>query len=147
MLSQYLEDPCKLHWNAAVRVLRYLKGTATLGITLTRENASIDTYSDANWGGRAALHQITDGPNIFWRKRQEPVALSSAEAKYVALSVTMQEVVCLRYLLREMGVESNGASVIYMDNNSAIIMATNHGYTPRAKHIDVRAHFVRDYGH
>ena len=32
-----------------------------------------------------------------------------------------------------------------MDNKSAISMATNLGYTPRAKHIDLRDHFVRDH--
>ncbi|KAI9917826.1 hypothetical protein PsorP6_012618 [Peronosclerospora sorghi] len=57
MLYQYLEEPRKLHWNEAVRVLRYLKGTATLGITFTRDNESIDTYSDAKWGGdKADMH-------------------------------------------------------------------------------------------
>ncbi|TYZ57133.1 hypothetical protein PybrP1_002567 [[Pythium] brassicae (nom. inval.)] len=32
-----------------------------------------------------------------------------------------------------------------MDNQSAIQIATNRSYTPRAKHIDLRAHFVRDH--
>ncbi|KAI9920478.1 hypothetical protein PsorP6_015587 [Peronosclerospora sorghi] len=153
MLSQYLEEPRKPHWNAVVSVLRYLKVTATLGITFTSDNASIDNYSDANWGGDKAsrrstsgvLVEMTGGPIIFRSKRQATVALASAEAEYVALAVATQEVVWLRYLLREMGVEIDGASVIYMDNKSSISMATNHGYTPRVKHIDLRAHFVRDY--
>lgn len=31
MLSQYLKDPRELHWNAIIRVLRYLKSTSSLG--------------------------------------------------------------------------------------------------------------------
>ena len=63
----------------------------------------------------------------------------------MALALATQEVLWLRYLLTELGLQSSGATKIMMDNKSAISMATNLGYTPRAKHIDLRAHFVRDH--
>ncbi|GMF35189.1 unnamed protein product [Phytophthora lilii] len=63
----------------------------------------------------------------------------------MALAFACQEVIWLRYLLAEMGYKIGKASMIYLDNKSAISIATNHGYTPRAKHIDLRAHFVRDH--
>ncbi|KAJ0389486.1 hypothetical protein ATCC90586_012101 [Pythium insidiosum] len=63
----------------------------------------------------------------------------------MALSLATQEVVWIRFLLAEMGLQPRGASTILLDNKSAISIATNQGYTPRAKHIDLRAHFVRDH--
>lgn len=43
------------------------------------------------------------------------------------------------------GYSAKGPITLLMDNKSAIAMAMNQGYTPRAKHIDLRAHFVRDH--
>jgi hypothetical protein len=88
---------------------------------------------------------MAGAPVIYKSKRQQTVALSSAEAEYMALALATQEVVWLRFLLEEIGMAVRGASSIYMDNQSAISIAVNHGYTPRAKHIDLRAHFVRDH--
>ncbi|KAE9006981.1 hypothetical protein PF011_g11325 [Phytophthora fragariae] len=63
----------------------------------------------------------------------------------MALSLAAQEVLWLRYLLVEMGFKAEGPTTLQLDNTSAIAMATNQGYTPRAKRIDLRAHFVRDH--
>ncbi|KAI9905240.1 hypothetical protein PsorP6_013714 [Peronosclerospora sorghi] len=73
--------------------LSYLKGTSTLGITFTRDNARIDNYCDTNWCGDEAsrrsasddLLKMTGGPTIFRSKSHATLALSSAEAEYVAL--------------------------------------------------------------
>ena len=71
------------------------------------------------------------------------MALSSAEAEYMALAIATQEVMWIRYLLKETGVMYKTVTTVHMDNKSAITIATNQGYTPRAKHIDIRVHFVR----
>lgn len=156
VLSQFLDCPRAMHWRAAKRVLCYLKGTQNHGIQFTRdkENAiCMAAYCDANWGGDTATRRSTSGvlvllgggPVIYKSKRQSTVALSSAEAEYISLALATQEVMWLRFLLNELGLQLSGPSTILMDNKSAISMATNQGYTPRAKHIDLRAHFVRDY--
>jgi hypothetical protein len=88
---------------------------------------------------------MNGGPIIYKSKRQTTVALSSAEAEYMALALATQEVICLRYLLEDIGAVSKGPTAIHLDNQLAISIANNHGYTPRAKHIDLRAHFVRDH--
>lgn len=156
ILSQFLECPRIMHWRAAMRVLCYLMGTPNHGIQYKRssDNAiGMRTYCDANWGGDKQTRRSTSGvlvllgggPVIYRSKRQSTVALSSAEAEYMALALATQEVVWLRFLLGELGLQPTGASKILMDNKSAISIATNQGYTPRAKHIDLRAHFVRDH--
>jgi hypothetical protein len=145
-----------VHWRAALRVLRYLKGTASLGIRYIKSDSSslqLRAFSDANWGGDKSTRRSTSGvlihmnggPIIYKSKRQTTVALSSAEAEYMALALATQEVICLRYLLEDIGAVSKGPTAIHLDNQLAISIANNHGYTPRAKHIDLRAHFVRDH--
>jgi hypothetical protein len=156
ILSQYLADPREMHWRVGLRVLSYLKGTASLGIRYTKTNPdtlSLYAYSDANWGGDKSTRRSTSGvlvtmnggPVIYKIKRQATVALSSAEAEFMALALATQEVIWLRYLLEEIGAVSKGPTVIHLDNQSATSIATNHGHTQRAKHIDLRAHFVRDH--
>ncbi|POM66901.1 Retrovirus-related pol Polyprotein [Phytophthora palmivora] len=44
-----------------------------------------------------------------------------------------------------MGFKTAGPTTLQLDNESAIAMAANQGYTPRAKHIDLRAYFARDH--
>ncbi|KAE9090712.1 Copia protein [Phytophthora fragariae] len=155
-LSQYLDCPREMHWRAALRVLHFLKGTFTRGIRFCCESGDrtgIRAYADANWGGDKQTRRSTSGvllllgggPVVYKSKRQNTVALSSAEAEYMALSLAAQEVLWLRYLLVEMGFKAEGPTTLQLDNKSAIAMATNQGYTPRAKHIDLRAHFVRDH--
>jgi hypothetical protein len=89
---------------------------------------------------------IVDGcPVIFKSKRQNSVALSTAEAEYMALALSAQELQWLRQLLAELDVHGNVPIRVLVDNQAAIGIACNHGYSARAKHIDLRVHFVRDH--
>lgn len=107
---------------------------------------------DADWGSDVATRRSTSGvivflaggPVIFRSKRQHSVALSSAEAEYMALSSCSQDVIWLRQLLDELGVHIKDATTVEVDNQAAIAMAQRAGYQSRAKHIDLRVHFVRD---
>ncbi|KAE9338779.1 hypothetical protein PF008_g11896 [Phytophthora fragariae] len=154
ILSQHLEDPREMHWKEAVLVLRYLKGTLSTGVKYCRgTQLRLLAFSDANWGSdlstcrstSGVLLQLCGGPIVFKAKKQATVALSSAEAEYMALAVTVQEVLWVRQLLKEMAIGIGCATDIFIDNKAAISMASNSGYTPRAPHIDLRVHFVRDH--
>ena len=53
VLSRFVENPGKKHWEACKRVLRYLAGTRDVGLTFNgncEEGYHIDAYSDADWG-------------------------------------------------------------------------------------------------
>ena len=152
-LARYSSKPGRSHWTAVKRVLRYLKGTANHGIVF-RGGASgnIVGYSDADWAGdredrkstSGYLFQIAGGP-ISWRsKKQDTVALSTAEAEYVALCSAAQETVWLRRLISELNNPPDGPTTILEDNQSAMAMAKNPQFHGRAKHIDLRHHFIRE---
>ena len=152
-LARFNSSPQKEHWTALKRVLRYLKGTLNHGIFYKQDglNKCIG-YSDADWAGDISDRKSTSGyvfmlsgGAISWSSRkQKCVALSTAEAEYVALSSAVQECIWLRQLEAELGNATEGLSLILEDNQSAIAMAKNPQYHGRAKHIDIRHHFVRE---
>ena len=88
---------------------------------------------------------INGAPFIIKSKIQQSVALSTAEEEYIALSLCMQEVLWLKSLLRELKWKIPEKIKIVEDNQSAIAIAKNDGYPSRAKHIDIRYHFIRDH--
>jgi len=48
-LSQYLHQPRKPHYEAALHVLRYLKGTVNKGLFYPKNNSlQLQAYSDAD---------------------------------------------------------------------------------------------------
>ena len=50
-LSQYIQDPRKPHWDAAIRVLKYIKGSTGQGLLLPSENnLTLTAYCDSDWG-------------------------------------------------------------------------------------------------
>ncbi|MBW0489777.1 hypothetical protein O181_029492 [Austropuccinia psidii MF-1] len=94
-LSQFLESPGTQHWHAFLHVLKYLKGTCSIGLTYCRNNQEPPTaYSDADWGNCRLSQQSVTGylvtihdNLVIWKTRKQPtVSLSSAEAKYKALT-------------------------------------------------------------
>ena len=83
---------------------------------------------------------------MSWRsKKQSCVALSTAEAEYIALSAAAQESLWLNQLVSELTNSENQKITILEDNQSAIAMTRNPQFHGRSKHIDIKYHFVRDH--
>ena len=153
VLARFCHKPTQLHLTAAKRVFRYLGGTADLALTFTGSgNPKLTGYSDADCAGDRDSRRSTSG-NVFvlgdgaitWSsKRQNSVALSTVEAKYMALSQATQEAVWLRRLTEELGQADQGATIIYEDNQGAICTAQNPVFHRRTKHIHIRYHYVRE---
>lgn len=152
-VARFSANPTNRHWTGIKRILRYLKGTPDLGLYYSR-NSDEDMigYSDSDWAGdlddrrsvSGYMFKLCGAP-ISWRsKKQTSVALSTAEAEYVALSCATQEVVWLRQLMSELRLEQSKPTLIYEDNQSTISLAQNAQFHGRMKHIDIRHHFVRE---
>ena len=153
-LSSFCQNPGMEHWEAAKRLLRYVKGTAGDGLMFRRgEDVPLWGYSDASYGmdvmtkrGRSGFVMMSGGAAISWgSKLQEVVALSSTEAEYMALTYTAQEAMYLQQLQVEMGVPHGGQGVLLLcDNQSAIKIAQNPVFHKRSKHIAIRFHYIRE---
>ena len=108
---------------------------------------------DADWAGDHNDRKSTSGyvfqlsgAAVSWRsKKQSCVALSTAEAEYVALSSATQEAIWMKQLVSSILQErSEKPIVVYEDNKSAICMTKHQQFHGRSKHIDIRHHFVRE---
>ena len=133
--ARYCSQPYNSHWSAVKRVLRYLKGTTYLGLLYRPDELNLTGYSDADWAGDTEDRKSTSGyvfmmsgSAVSWRsKKQSSVALSTAEAEYVALSCAAQEAMWLRQLFSNLlqDYKLSEPTTIYEDNQSAICMAKN----------------------
>eukprot|EP00253_Pinus_taeda_P025819 PITA_25819 len=77
--------------------------------------------------------------------KQQSVALSSAEAEYMAVSLASCEAIWLRKMFFGLFGQSLRPSVIYYDNQSCIKLTGNPVFHERSKHIGIIYHFIRDY--
>ena len=77
--------------------------------------------------------------------KQTCVALSTAEAEYIALAAAAQEALWIREVVGSLRVEKTSPMVLLEDNQSAICLATNPVFHARRKHIDLKFHFIRDH--
>jgi len=152
-LSQFNSNPSSKHLAAAKRVLRYLKGTSKLGIMYSPPTTRLVGYSDADWAGDVNTRRSTTGfvvilnnGAIAWRsKRQVTVALSTMEAEYMAITEAAKELKWMCQFLAELEYgDHKSTTVLKCDNQGAIALAKNPVSHARAKHIDLRHHFIRD---
>ena len=78
----------------------------------------------------------------WWSKKQTFVVRFSTEAKYCALTDTTSELLWLRWLLKDLGIFTSSATLLYCDNQSAIHIAHNDVFHERTKHIEIDCHFI-----
>lgn len=165
-LSKHSATPGPEHWDALMRVFRYLRGTSTLRLTYKPNSEHSNGtaplgYSDADWAGDVNDRRSTTGHAFFlhgsavsWQsKKQQSIAQSSTEAEYVALASAAKEALWLRALLDDLGTPSlspppglddTTTPLLLVDNQSAMALAKNSTFHDRTKHIAVRHHFIRD---
>ena len=84
------------------------------------------------------------GNVVSWTvRKQRSVALSTADAEYVSLSLAACEGMWIRSLLNEINIRVSQFT-LFEDNQSAIYISYGADNNKRTKHIDVRVHHVRD---
>jgi transposase InsO family protein len=152
-LARYMAQPAVSHWNAALGVLRYLASTQDLGITYEPSYTSDDLkgYADADFAGDIDTRRSTtgyvftlSGGAISWSSRLQPtVAVSTAEAEYMAAAFAVKEALWLRKLMADLGLGMKPVK-IYGDNQSALKLIKHPIASLRSKHIDVIYHFARE---
>eukprot|EP00253_Pinus_taeda_P031978 PITA_31978 len=153
LISRFMERPKEAHWQAAKRILRYVKGTKRFGILYNfSESSDLVGYTDSDWVGSVDDWKSTSGyvfhmgsGEISWASKKQPiVALSIAEAEYVAATAAACQAVWMRRMLRSLCQEQANATIIFCDNSSAIALSKNSVFHKRTKHIDTRFHYIRE---
>lgn len=109
-------------------------------------------YCDADYAGDIDTRRTTtgyvflmgDGAVSWCSKLQPTVALSTAEAEYMAAASAVKEALWLRKLLCDFTLSSKQPVPILCDNQAALKLLVNPIVSSRSKHIDVLHHFARE---
>jgi hypothetical protein len=103
VVSRYMSNPRKQHWEAVKWILRYLKGTLGTSLCFTGAHMKLTGYVDSDLAGDVDTRKSTTGyvytlggTTVSWVSRlQKIVALSTTEAEYVAVTEAGKEMVWL----------------------------------------------------
>lgn len=153
LLSQFIHAPKEEHWSAALRVVRYLKGSPGQGILLqSTDDLTLTIYCDADRSGcplsRRSLSVcvvMLGGSPIAWKtKKEDTVAMSSEEAEYRSIGFALKTTKWICRLLKELGTEQPGPTRFFCDSKAAIHIAANPVFHERTKHLERDCQSVRD---
>nr|GEW22315.1 hypothetical protein [Tanacetum cinerariifolium] len=154
IVSRYLANLGKYHWEAVKWILKYLKCTTDVGLVYGRDqgkHVDIDGFVDADYAkdpdkDRSIIGYVfmAHGCVVSWKETlQHVVALSTTEAEYMTLTEAVKKSIWLQGLLIELGVNLMSV-VMNCDNQSVIHLSRNAMFHERRKHINMRYHFIRE---
>nr|GEU73350.1 copia protein [Tanacetum cinerariifolium] len=116
LCARYQAKPIEKHLNAVKRIFLYLKGTIKMGLWYSKDTSmSLTAYADVDHAGCQDTRRSTSGSAQFLSDK----------------------------LLTDYGFQFNKIP-LYCDNKSAIALCCNNDQHLRAKHIDVRYHFIKE---
>ena len=163
--ARFMNNPGPSHIAAIKRVLRYLAGTKTRGITYKRNAGDssaermgfavqanqLTACADADHAGAKDRRSVSgyalmlNGAMVMWTSKRQPVtAVSSTESEFYSVSQCALDCVYLRRILDLMGYKQAVPTLIAQDNNACIYLVKGAGMYQRAKHIDTRIYRVRE---
>jgi len=137
---------------ATKRILRYLKHTQNVGLWYPKgAKFELIGYFDSDYAGCKVERRNTSGTCqllgrslVSWSSRkQNSVALSTAEAEYIAAGSCCAQIIWMKVTLKDFGINFKQMPFLY-DNESNVKLTNNPVQHSRTKHIDVCHHFVRD---
>jgi hypothetical protein len=146
MCARFQANPKEIH-------LRVRKSTPKFGLWYPKGSTfDLIGYSDVDYAGCKIDRKSTSGTCQFlgrslvpWAsKKQNSVALSTAESKYIVAGHCCAQLLWMRQTLRDYGYKLSKVPLL-CDNESAIHMVDNFVEHNHTKHIDIRYHFLRDH--
>ncbi|KAI9180968.1 hypothetical protein LWI28_009836 [Acer negundo] len=115
VLSRFMHQPRKLHMEAALRVVRYLKGALGKGLFFSsNSDFRLRAYCDSDWAGC-------------------PLTRRSL------LLVDMASI-----SIEDLGLSHDEPALLYCDNKAALHIAANPVFHERTRHIEMDCHYIRD---
>jgi hypothetical protein len=157
-LGSHCNNPNTSHVMAAKRVMRYLKGTTTLGITYRKADSLVlEAMSDSDWAGEPQENdkpmRSTNGIVIYFKgigpinwvsSLQTTISGSSSEAEYKCIGAAGKLIMGERNILSELKFDQLEPTIIYEDNNACITMTKSSQTSSKMRHINLNHHYIRE---
>ena len=132
LISRFMANPVKEHWNTVKRILRYIKGTSGAALCFGGSEFIVRGYVDSDFVGDLDKRKSTPGfvftlagGAVSWlSKLQNVVTLSTTEAEYMAATQACKEAIWIQRLMVELGHKQKKINV-YCDSQSALHIARN----------------------
>ena len=165
--ARFSINPMRSHELAIMRIGRYLLDSPDEGIVYKIDKTKgLEVYVDADFAGGWSDADSNNAdkvlsrtgfvicyancPVIWCSKLQTEIALSTAEAEYIALSHALREAIPIQNLTKEIDCifplnipSPDFCLTVHEDNLSTIAMAESLKFTPRTKHIAIKYHHFR----
>ncbi|XP_069148238.1 secreted RxLR effector protein 161-like [Solanum lycopersicum] len=152
-LSQYMQQPKHSHWNSALRVIKYIKGSPGSGLLMSsHKDTRLTGFCDADWTACVNTRRSMIGcllkfgdSLISWKsKKHNTISRSSAEVEYRSLTTLTKEVVWVTGLFKESCVNLESLTIIHCDSKAALEIVVNPVFHERTKHIEIDCHFIHE---
>ena len=135
-------DGCKECWGIVDYGLKYD----------ANQKINLEVYVDSDWAGSAIDRKSTlgccfsmgSGVISWFSRKQSCVALSTAEAEYVATCSASCEAVWLQKLLSNLFDLQMDSTCIHCDKHSCVKLLENLVFHDKSKHIEKKYHYIRD---
>src|SRR5258708_11383364 len=153
ILASFLDCYRDEHWNAAIRVLHYVKGTHDLSLTLVGSSPlSLVGYSDSDFANCRSTSCSISGYTfslgtctVSWNsKKQKHAADSSCYAEYITLHHAGKELIFLHELLEGLGHPHASVTPLHCDNDAAWRLAEDPSNHSNVKHFHFKYHTTSD---
>jgi len=153
MCARYQAFPKESHLKIVKINFRYISGTTNFGLWYPKGSSScLVGFPDSDFAGCKSDQKSTSGTChlfgnclISWHsKKQHSVALSTAEAEYVAAGSCCSQILWIKQQLLDYDLKLGCVPIKY-DNTSAINLTKNPILRSRTKHIEIRHRFLRDH--
>jgi len=123
ILSRFMNCASEMHFKAAKRVIRYVKGTSNFGIKFKRtEEFKLTSFSNSDWGGSIDDMKSTSGycfsfgsSTFLWSsKKQDTVAQSTIDVGFVATTAVVNQVLWLKKILIDLNMDEKENTKIFV---------------------------------
>jgi hypothetical protein len=152
-LTTRVTKPDKDDWNKLTRVIRYLRGSKELPLTLEADpNFTLQWWVDASFAVHpdmrshtGAVLSLGKGGVYSLSVRQKLNTKSSTEAELVGVDDAMSLIIWTKNFIEAQGYRTSD-NVVYQDNQSAMLLEKNGRASSgkRTRHVDIRYFFVTD---
>ena len=157
--TRVAHNPGPKHWEAICKILRYLNHTKDYALEYRADGTGgVKGYSDSDWAPNYGTYydnyRSTSGEIItvndhavLWKsKRQQLVAQNSCEAEYYSAADASKDLIFVDRIMQSLSnnKQKHDVPTLYVDNQSAIHTAQNAQDNEKQRHIDMRAHVLRD---